>query len=277
MSAALVLAAAAVASPAFWSAWGDGKAELSRYVLTTPRYGAPREAELVLIYVTEPVDRRVWIKDDAGDVPAAERLQVLKLNRVVKFRTGIYPYSVMTSVFAPVDGAAHERFSPSKISFTAQEWCGHVWQKLLPGPGRFDLEVRSYFHADGERNVTVKVPENTLYEDALLIQLRELDGPFAAGGDWSGTMVPTLWAARTGHAAPAASPATIKRADARRDGAPVTRFTVTVAGRTTTYDVERAAPRRVLGWRSSDGEVAGLVKTARLPYWELNKPGDSPF
>ena len=272
---ALLLSAAA--SPAFWSAWGDGKGELSRYALTTPRYGAPREGELVLIYVTEPMDRRVWIKDDAGDVPAAERVEVLKLNKVAKFQTGIYPYAVMTSVFAPVDGGVPERFAPRKITLSAQEWCGSVWQKLLPAPGRFEHELRSYFHADGERNETVTVPEKTLYEDALLIQLRELDGPLAAGGAWSGTIVPALWIARATHTSPAAVSATIRRVDARRDGVEVTRFTVSIGGRTTTYDVEKAAPRRVLGWTSSDGESARLLKTARLAYWRLNRPGDAPF
>lgn len=265
------------ASPAFWSAWGDGKAELSRYAFTTKRYGAPREGSLVLIYVTEPMDRRVWIKDDAGDVPAPDRVQVLKLNRVVKFQTGIYPYSVMTSVFAPVDGGERERFAPAKITLTAQEWCGHVWQKLMPGRDRFASELRSYFHADGERNDTVGVPEGTLYEDALLVQLRELDGAFAGGANWSGTLVPTLWSSRAIHAPSAAVPATIRRVEAVRDGAAVSRFTVTAGGRTTTYDVEKASPRRILGWTSSDGDVARILKTARLPYWKLNGLDDEPF
>src|SRR5262245_27484226 len=70
----------AQASPAFWMRWGDGKAELSGYAVTASRYGAPRDGRVVLIYVTEPMDRRNWIKDDAGDVPAADRVNVMKLN-----------------------------------------------------------------------------------------------------------------------------------------------------------------------------------------------------
>jgi hypothetical protein len=123
----------------------------------------------------------------------------------------------------------------------------------------------------------VPTPPGTLYEDALLIQLRELDGAFASGKDWSGSIVPSLWASRKSHAPLRPLPATIGRADAARDGKPVTRFTLTCGGVTKTYDVEKAAPRRVLGWASSDGETAQLLETARLPYWQLHAPGDEKY
>jgi len=265
---------AATASPSFWKVWGDGKAELSGYAITTTRYGAPREGRVVLIYVTEPMDRRTWIKDDAGDVPEEARVNVLKLNNVLKFQTGIYPYSVMTSVFAPVDASAGERFAPAKIAMSAQEWCGLVYEKVVPSPEAFAAEVRSYFHAEGDQNTTVKTPPGTLYEDALLIQLRELDGPFADGKNWAGSIVPSLWSRRKSHGALGPVPATIKREDATRDGRPVTRFTLAYGAEVTVYDVEKAAPRRVLAWKTKGGDEARLLKTTRLPYWQLNGPGD---
>src|SRR5262245_47746571 len=217
---------AATATPAFWKTWGDGKAELSGYAITTSRYGAPREGRAVLIYVTEPMDRRNWIKDDANDVPAQDRVNAMKLNNVLKFQTGIYPYSVMTSVFAPVDAGTAERFTPTKIVLSAQEWCGLVYQKVLPGPESFVSELRSYFHADGDREATVRTARGTLYEDALLVQLRELDGPFAGGKSWTGSIVPALWSRRKTHSELAPVAATIRREDATRDGTPVTRFTL---------------------------------------------------
>ena len=268
---------AATASPAFWKVWGDGKAELSGYAITTTRYGAPREGRVVLIYVTEPMDRRNWIKDDAGDVPAQDRVNVLKLNNVLKFQTGIYPYSVMTSVFAPVDAFVAERFAPAKIAMSAQEWCGLVYEKLIPAPESFASELRSYFHAEGDSDTTVKTPPGTLYEDALLIQLRELDGPFARGKNWTGSIVPSLWSQRKSHGALRPVAAAIKREDATRDGVPVTRFTLSYGSVLTTYDVEKAAPRRVLGWKTLGGDEAKLQKTTRLPYWQLNGPGDEKY
>jgi len=265
------------ASPAFWKVWGDGKAELSGYAVTTSRYGAPREGRVVLIYVTEPMDRRTWIKDDAGDVPAGERVNVLKLNVVLKFQAGIYPYAVMTSIFAPVDAWAAERFTPAKIAMSAQEWCGHVYEKITPAPEAFASEVRSYFHSEGDRDTTVETPAGALYEDALLIQFRELDGPFAGGRNWAGSIVPSLWSQRKGHTALGPVAATIRREDATREGAPVTRFTLAYGSVTTTYDVEKAQPKRVLAWKSTRGEEARILKTARLPYWQLNGPGDEKY
>ena len=268
---------AAKASPAFWKAWGDGKAELSGYKVTTNRYSSPRNGRLVLIYVTEPMDRRIWVKDDAGDVPAADRVNVMKLNQALTFQTGIYPYSVMTSTFAPVDGRSPERFAPVKVVLSAQEWCGSVYRRLLPKAGVFQSDLHSYFHKEGDKLSDVTVPAGTLYEDALWIQLRELDGRFAGGGDWSGAIVPSLWSTRKAHVALTAVNGSIKRSDAMRDGIPVTRFVVAIGSVTKTIDVEKAEPHRILGWTTTDGETASILKTTRLPYWQLHDPGDERY
>src|SRR5690606_32484396 len=122
-----------------------------------------------------------------------------KLNAALRFQTGIYPYSVMTSVFAPVDAYYEHRFTPAKITMTAQEWCGHVFFGVWPGQDRFASRGMSYFASEGERDETVEAPAGALYEDALPIQLRELDGPFAGGRDWEGTLVPSIWGARQAH------------------------------------------------------------------------------
>ena len=90
----------ASAGQGFSRAWSDGRAELSGYRARVNRYGEMRDAELVLIYVTEPMDRRTWVKDD--DAPAEHLVDVLKLNASLRFQTGVYPYSVLTSVFAPL-------------------------------------------------------------------------------------------------------------------------------------------------------------------------------
>lgn len=272
--AALPAEPLATAGSGFWERWGDGRAELSGYRVTTRRYGEPRRGELTLVYVTEPHDRRTWIKDDGVEDP--HRVQVLKLNVSLKFLTGIYPYSVLTSVFAPVDRwwRERERFTPVKITMSAQEWCGHVFHGLWPGDGRLRGVRLSYFAGEGETTRLVDVPANTLYEDALLIQLREPDGPFAGGDDWTGWMVPSLWGLRRGHGEPEPVRGEVRRTEATRDGVPVTRFEVRYGDVTRTVDVERAPPRRILGWTTSDGERAELVRSERLAYWRLNRRGD---
>ncbi len=260
-------------SDTFWEHWADGNAEISSYQITLPRYGAMREGKVVLIYVKEPMNSATWIKDDTGTVPQDQVVKVLKLNNLLSFRTGIYDYSVMTSVFAPINSTGLEPFSPAKISFSSQEWCGQVYHHIYPKSSRFHSVIHSYFSKEGDRRESVDTAPFTLYEDALLIQLRELDGPFAGGKDWSGQLVPALWFARKDHVALRPVPATIRREKVSREGIPVTRFTLRYDGKTRTFDVERAHPRRVLGWSASDGTRVSLVKTARLPYWKLNGPG----
>jgi hypothetical protein len=265
------------ASQAFWDRWSDGRAELSGYEIVTPRYGQPREGTTVLIYVTEEADTRTWIKNDRGNVPDRYNTVVLKLNHVTTFRTGIYPYSVMTSVFSPVGGAGRERFAPTKISFSAQEWCGHVYHSIWPEVDRFRSEIHSYFSVEGDETETVETDPFTLYEDALWIQLRELDGPFEEGGNWSGSMVPSMWHRRRSHGPLRAVSTTITRSDADRDGVPVTRFVVSYDGFSRTLDVEKGPSRGILGWTTSEGEEATLLKTVRLPYWKLNANGDESY
>lgn len=261
------------ASAAFWQHWGDGKGELSGYEVTTMRYGQPRKGRVVLVYVTEPLDRRTLIKNDG--VSAAQKLPVLKLNHMLTFDTGIYPYSVMTSIFAPVERFSGQApFSPVKLALSAQEWCGHVYYQLRPRGASTYASLRSYFSSEGETDQLIEVGSSALYEDALLIQLRELDGPFNGGRDWSGRLVPTLWATRKAHRPLGAVAATLKRSLAERAGVKVTRFTLEYGGFKRTYDVERQAPHRVLGWEASDGEKAQILKTARLPYWRLHENGD---
>jgi hypothetical protein len=266
----------ASASSEFWEWWGDGRGELSGYRMTLQRYGEPREAELALIYVTEPHDRRTWIKDD--HVTAPDRVEVLKLNRNAAFLTGSYPYAVMTSVFAPVDRYRAEAFSPVRIVHQAQEWCGAYSHLMWPGRDRFRSLRLSYFAQHGERVREVEVPPGTLYEDALLVQLRELDGPFADGEDWEGMLVPELWRVRSGHGSADPVAATITRDEGVREmpgeEVPVTRFTLESDGYWRVFEVERAAPRRILGWTTSTGEEAEILATERLAYWEMNGLGD---
>src|SRR3712207_4026037 len=97
MTAALALAFAATAgsagpSPAFVKYWKSGLAELASYAVTTERYGEPRRAEAVLVFVHEEIDDDTRIKVESGKTPPAKRLPVLKLNNVLKFTTGIYDY-----------------------------------------------------------------------------------------------------------------------------------------------------------------------------------------
>jgi hypothetical protein len=257
------------ASSEFWQRWGDGKAEMIGYEAVTPRYGHLRAAEVALVYVTEPFSRRTLIKDD--EAQGADRMDVIKLNFSEKFLTGVYPYSVLTSVFCPTDQYARARFSPAKIALSAQEWCGHVYLGVWPDEGSFVLRGMSYFASEGDVDQRVECATNTLYEDALMIQLRELDGPFNEGREWEGSLVPALWRNRRAHQPLAAEPARIRRSDL---DANTTRFVLEAGAFRKQFDVEKSGDKRVIAWQSSDGARARILRSTRMPYWSLHDPGD---
>ena len=75
---------------------------ITTYKITEMRYNEPREGVRIMVVVTEPLSMMTFVKPDS-DLPSDKKIEVLKLNDLRKFTTGIYEYSVMTSVFAYVD------------------------------------------------------------------------------------------------------------------------------------------------------------------------------
>ncbi|HEV8254487.1 MAG TPA: hypothetical protein VGQ78_07020 [Vicinamibacteria bacterium] len=273
----MALCAAPAAAQDFWAHWGDGRAELNGYRLVQPRYGAPRVGTAVLVFVTEDLSDALRVKADPGKHPAAEVYPVMKLNAVRDFQTGIYDYNVMTSVFARVSAG----WPVAKVSFSSQEWCGHVYHQLLPRGPRLEGEFHSYFDGEADGRDALEMPADGIFEDALPILLRGWNGVYLArGASRTVRLLPSLLRARLEHKPLAWTNATIARAPraaplAVPAGAfEVDEWTVSEAGgRTTRYFVESAPPYRLVRWSSDTGEEAVLLGSTRLAYWKLNGPG----
>jgi hypothetical protein len=133
--------------------WFDNQAEISSYQLSQARYGELREGKAVLLFVTEPFSPKHFAK---ADNHAKGNVQVLKMNFTKNFVTGIYPYSMMTSTFYPMDGSA----SSLKISSSSQEWCGHTYMEMK-NQGIFHFDIRSYFQGENQK----KTVKNAFLED----------------------------------------------------------------------------------------------------------------
>ena len=133
-------------SARFGKYWYQGKAELTRYKLEQARYGELHSGESVLIFVTEPFLAEKQVKLERGD--PSKGITVLKLNFVRKFFTGIYPYSMMTSTFTPVDFAKTRTL---KVTSESQEWCGQTFTQLNLRDGRYAGLLRSYFEDEGDQ------------------------------------------------------------------------------------------------------------------------------
>lgn len=274
-------------SPSFWSYWGDGKAELSSYSVTQSRYGENRTASVVLIYVTEPFSVEKQVKLDNPKRGDKDVVQVLKLNRVKNFQTGIYPYTLMTSTFAPVQGyklgtTEYATGTPLKFSFSSQEWCGSMFHQLNRTATGMRTQERSYFESEGDTDASLDTPGTTLFADELFIAVRELVRPMPTG---SVALYPTLEYSRLFHKPLERETATIAKKDTRvvlkKARVPATEWTISTTKQVWSFTVEKEYPRKILAYQHSVGneviERGELLESLRLPYWNLHDNGDETY
>jgi hypothetical protein len=162
--------------PQFDQHWYDGKAELDGYRLVISRYGENRDGTAVMIFVTEPFSKSMHVKLNDANANPADTFTAMKLNLVRDFQTGTYDYNTMVSVF--VDA---ESMEPAKISFSSEEWCGHVYSEMIFKPNEIKGTYASYF--EGESGpIALGRPRNGVTEDVLFILLRGLRGDFLPAG-----------------------------------------------------------------------------------------------
>ena len=252
-------------SDAFGDYWYQGQAEISSYALQQARYGEIHEGEAVLIFVTEAHDPETQIKLDRE---APDQVTVLKLNMMRKFLTGLYPYSMMSSVFTPV----HEpRPMPTKISTSVQEWCGHTYQQLNRTEDGYAMLLRSYFESEGDQTLEL---EATLLEDGLWNTIRLNPDALPLG---SLQMVPGTMFQRLRHveAGPFPAQAQWVEAGAGRRGYQVHYPRL---GRTLTIEFDVAFPHVIQSF--SETAAGGLTTTAtrlvtkQIAYWQHHSVAD---
>ncbi len=260
---------------AFEKHWRDGRAELNGYRLVIDRYGQPRTGTAVLIYVTEPFSRSRQVKTDHPQQDPADTIDVIKLNLVRDFQTGIYDYNTMVSSFHRTAD-----MSPVKVSFSSAEWCGHVYEELVIDRDRISGNTHSYFDHESTRHA-LPLRQDGILEDSLWTLLRGLTGDLLApGAQRTVPYLPGLFRGRLAHQPPAWTTATIRRrAAAERITVPAGTFETTVYeiepanGPRGVFYIERAYPHRVIRWSLAPDVAADLTGSTRLAYWNLNANG----
>jgi len=275
-SLALVFALPAVAED-FSKHWHDGKAELSGYALEVTRYGQLRTGTAVMIYVTEPFSDSRRVKVDDHTKNAADVVDVMKLNLVRDFQTGIYDYNTMVSVFSRTSD-----FAPLKVSFSSAEWCGHVYSEMRFDPGRVSGVYHSYFEGESGE-VALDSPQGGVSEDNLFILLRGLRGDFLApGASRTVPFLPGAFYTRLSHQPLRWTQATIEReAETQSVTVPAGAFRAMLYdvrsgdGRAGQFWVEEAWPHRIVKWSLPPDLSGELLGTKRLEYWKLNAEGDA--
>ena len=253
--------------------WYRGAAELSVYDLQQARYGELRMGEAVLIQVTEPFLPDRQVKDEGGGAEASTT--VLKTNLIRRFVTGIYDYSLMTSVFTPTDGQAYPR--TLKVTTSSQDWCGQSYTQLNQAGGEaWRMQLRSYFEREGDRDERLTAD---FLEDEVFNRIRiggELpDGKFA--------VIPA-----TGYLLMTHQPYVAARARASTatvgDSLRVYTLTYPELDRELTVTYAAAAPYVIRAWTERyPSRDTVLTTTATLrrqqvaPYWSQNATTDAPL
>jgi hypothetical protein len=252
-------------TPEFKEYWYAGVAELNSYELEQARYGELRDGEAVLIFVTEPFNTAKQVKADRKNPSTTS---VMKLNRVRKFLTGVYPYSVMSSIFYPVSGASHAL----KITTSVQEWCGHVFAQLN-NRETFEIQSNSYFESEADQAFSI---EKNVLEDELWTMIRTQPGALPEG---SLSIVPSLEYLRLKHREIKAYNAEVTLT--REAGIRQLTVLYPELDRTLSIQFQEGFPYRIEGWSESYPSGGGAItSTARLnktilsPYWQKNGNSD---
>lgn len=260
----------------FTDYWYQGKAEVSSYELNQARYGAMHPGHAVLIFVTEDFSEEKQVKLDRPEEAGSDAVKVMKLNKVKKFDTGIYPYSMMTSTFTPLNT---ERYPRSlKVTTTSQEWCGHTFTQMNLDGNHYNTHLYSYFEAEGDQQLNL---DAVLLEDEVWNQIR-MNPESLPNGEIE--IIPGTMYQRLSH-----EPLKVVKANAnltREEEESIYTLDYPTLNRTLMIHFQTAFPHKILGWketfRSGFGEnaqnlttTATLDETLLIDYWTKNTPQDS--
>lgn len=255
--------------------WYQGKAEVSSYELSQARYRDEHPGDAVLVFVAEDFLTDDQVKNEYYMSDATTK--VLKANMMRKFTTGIYDYSIMTSVFSP---ANTQNWPHSlKVSMSAQDWCGQNFVQLNRGASDYRLTQFSYFEREGD--VIESVDGDAWLEDEIWTRLR-MDPYSLPTGDVD--ILPSLATLRLLHMENTPLSATASLTDYEGDefeGADLKVYSIDydTNSRVLSIVFEAAAPYKIAGW--TENSRGGLRTIARkkaevlTPYWSQNSLRDS--
>lgn len=253
----------------FSSYWYVGKAEIASYDLEQSRYGEIHTGHAVLIFVTEDFSKSKQVKLDYPQRAQKDKIGVLKLNFTKKFNTGIYPYSMMQSIFTPVDRNSHS--NSLKTTMSSQEWCGHTFTQLNLKKDKYAINSYSYFEQESDKQLEI---DRTLLEDEIWNLIR-LDYKSLPVGEIE--IIPGFFHSRLLHKPLAI---TIVNISLSQNGKVMTYLLdYPKEDRSLSITFEKAFPHKILSWQETTKGLGGKVlttkatlkKTLHTDYWSKNK------
>jgi len=243
--------------------WYGGKAEVNSYSLEQSRYGEVRQGDAVMVFVTEDFSKSKQVKLDYPKQSARDAVSVLKLNALKKFQTGIYDYSIMQSVFTPVDIKSYP--NTFKTTFSSQDWCGHVFSQInLDKDGSYRLTDFSYFESEGDTDRKLK---NAMLEDELWTRIRINPESIPTG---QVKLIPSQGFARLNHQPIKPTSARVELVK-KTESASELKIEYLHFERSITIDFQSDFPYKILGWeervKDQPSVKATLNETIRSAYW----------
>lgn len=255
--------------------WSQGLAEINHYDLTQARYGELRKGTAELIFVKEEF---LWKEQVKSDNQSEFTAPVLKLNAVRKFQTGIYPYSILTSVFQPF--CEHSESGARKLTFSSQEWCGHVYTQMNHVGKQWFCTSHSYFATEGDQKIALN---KKVTEDELFNQIRMNPKKIKTGKT---KIIPSLAYLRLLHKPFEPYDAEVKKFQSGDTSFVEVNYTGN--NRAVKIAYENVFPYKILGWTekfTSNGADNGkllmtkaeLKNTVKLDYWNKNALADTSY
>lgn len=257
--------------------WYQGKAEITSYELKQARYGEIRTGSAVFVFVTEPFSKSKQVKLNNTSRNEEDVVNVLKLNFTKKFTTGVYDYSILQSIFTPVDLTNYKH--SIKVTTSLQEWCGHTYTQLNLQSYKYKILLKSYFESEGDQEYQV---EQAMLEDEIwnLIRISPNELPI---GDIQ--LIPNTATARLRHTVLDVENAFATLTENKANKSLMT-YTVefTDSQRTLSIDYYKKFPYEIEGWTETyidNGKelstTATRVKTILSDYWSKYRVKDEPM
>lgn len=244
--------------------WYQGEAEVSSYQLEQARYGEIRNGDAVFVYVTEDFSKSKQVKLDNAAAAGDDKISVLKLNTLRKFKTGIYDYSMMESIFTPVDIKNNPR--TLKTTTSSQDWCGHSFTQFNLEDDQYKIKEFSYFESEGDK--TIKT-DDALLEDELWTRLRINPGSIPEG---TVELIPGTFFTRLKHTELTPKQATISIQ--KGEGVSILNVVYLHLERSLTVRFESEFPFKILYFKENNGAgdvtQAVLKKSLKSAYWAKN-------
>jgi hypothetical protein len=244
------------------SFWGDGRAEIAVFMARENRYGTLRETEVRHILVRENFAATEAVKADDWQAPGT--YAVIKLNQVITVPTGSYRYDQGHSAFWRLaDGEL------IKFSSTTNDSCGLSYKQGNRQGDTWHYRAFTYWEGMSEVNDTVSPPAGALTYDELPFKLRLLD--FGKVTLFEAPLLDSVIDSRSDELTwkPAAF------ALARIPSA--WRVTVKHAHGTDRFFFDVESPHALQRWERWNGSELERTQLIRLPYWQLNQPGDERY